>query len=114
MKQQAITVGSGDLPDVTINKEFPETLDEALEQYGENVVFTLFSRMMRDDLRNRLRAAYSKNPDADLQALADEWKPGEGRKRADNEEVVLKKFSKLSPEKQQAFLEKVLAQQQGQ
>lgn len=60
-----------------VEYNFGENLDEAVEMFGSDVVFSNFKQSAVISCQARIRAALTAGKrDNDLQAVIDEWKPG--------------------------------------
>jgi len=60
-----------------VNYDFGSNLDEAVQKFGAEVVFTNFKQSATIALQGRMRAHISQGArGTDLQAKVDEWKPG--------------------------------------
>ena len=69
-------------PDWAANYNFPETVDEAAEMFGEDVVIARFNSAITVDLQGYLRSQNEEKEGkkipsaAELQKLVDAWTPG--------------------------------------
>jgi hypothetical protein len=93
--------------------KFGKDLQEAIELFGEEVVFSNFRAQAKIKLQALMRSWVDKGKSvADLLA---QWKPGVQMERTPVDPLVAaeNKFDNLSADEQQAFLEKLIARQQG-
>ncbi len=109
MKTATISFGkkdkeTGEEFNFTITKALPESMDEALQVYGEDVTFNLFIRKIKQDLQNACRS--SEDNDA-AQKVADEYTPGVAKQRQPSE---LKQLMALMKEKSVDEINALIAQ----
>lgn len=94
-----------DSPAATITYDFGDNLDEAVEKFGEEVVYARFKSAATIDLQALIRRhlgakdkegkATPKSQD-EIQALADSWNPGvQTRKRKTDKQKAEELLSKL-------------------
>ena len=107
MKLESLTIGKKDKETAeefsySISKSLPETLDEAVQVYGEAVVFNLFFRKVTQDLQNACR---SQEDNESAQKVADEYTPGVARKRQPSElKQIIALMKEMKAEEVAAFL----------
>jgi len=102
------TAGSGDQKaSATWNPG--SSIDEAVELYGEEVVFSYFKAHGTRNLQNSIRSILAGGGDQDkvTEALAD-WKPGVTRRvSADPTAKFIKAFGNMDPEAQAQMLQRL-------
>jgi len=96
-------------PSVAINYNFGENLDDAIGLFGDVAIYSRFKSASVVDLqaliRRHLGGEKPKSQD-EIQALADEWKPGVGsRVRKSPKDKALDALAALSDEDRQALLD---------
>lgn len=83
----------------------PESLDDAVELYGEAVTFSLFEYGYSVKRHNAMRAQMAKKSTEEVQEWANRWEPGLAPKRMSEEEKTAKKVKNMSPEQKARFKE---------
>ena len=117
VEQVTATAKAGDQElEVTVDYDFGDNLQDAVERFGEDVVFNEFKANARVKLQSGMRGkAFVKDEDGNvspadpkvLQEWADSYKPGTGRTRKSTEDKILELTSKMTDEEFQAFLAKI-------
>ena len=119
MSRKEITAKAGqedDAPSATVLYDMGDTLEEAVDLFGADVVFKRFQAAVTIDIQALLRRGLTrvdkdKKPDPmsqeDLQALVDEWKPGVSKTRKSKSEKAIEAFQSLSDEERAALLEQL-------
>ncbi len=90
----------------TVNYDIPETLDEAKERFGEEVVYSNFRQSMTISLQSVMRGAIQADnatPES-VQEAADKWQPGVKRQGKSKAEKISDLFADLSDEERQELL----------
>lgn len=108
----SITAKKGD-NDATIGYDFGETLDEAVELFGEEVVFSGFRRTSvitaQAAIRRYLETGHSEE---EVQSKMEEWKPGVSLVRViDPVKAILSKADAMEDDDIEALIEKLRAKQ---
>ena len=108
MKQREISASLTGHGSATVTVEFPETVEEAISVWGEEVVYSLLRQEAAKRLQSSIRVqlAQDKDPAAIQEALAS-WKPGVGRPKASKVEKALKLTSGMTDEELRALLAKI-------
>ena len=112
MSQQEVVARLGkeeDALSATINFNFGDNLDEAIGLFGDETIFNRFKSASVVDLQALIRRHLSgekpKSQD-EIQALADEWKPGIGtRVKRSPKDKALDALAALTPEDRATLLE---------
>lgn len=96
---------------VAVNYDFGDSLEDAVERFGEEVVYSRFKAAAVVDLQALIRRGIKAKKDAkQIQADADEWKPGVKRvSRKSSEDRIKESFSKMSAEDRAALLAQLQA-----
>jgi hypothetical protein len=100
---------------VTVGYDFGDSLEDAVEKFGAEVVFSRFRSAAVIDLQALIRRKIKANkPDAEIASDAAAWKPavatvGTGSKKP-TVEGLLGKAKALSPEERAALMEQLRAQ----
>lgn len=96
--------------EVSVEYDFGENLDDAVERCGADAVFSNFKANAKVGLQGIIRgkAKAGLTPDA-IQAIVDNWKPGMviEKTQVDPESAIANAWDTWSPEKRAAFLEKL-------
>jgi|SRR6185437_1233575 len=105
-------VGGKDGETHEITVPFPETLDEAVEAYGEDVVFANFKANcvvgLQGNIRSRVEGKEPKTGKALQDTFAD-WKPGTRASGIGRVEKLKERIKKMSPEDKARLLEELNA-----
>ncbi|MCP3678754.1 MAG: hypothetical protein GY721_14625 [Deltaproteobacteria bacterium] len=98
-------LGSMDEP-VKVEFDVPETIEAAVAQFKEEVVFSRFRAQIIVDLQAYMRSLIKaeKTPD-EIQEAVNAWEPGVKQKGKSPSEKARDMFSKLSDEDRAALLE---------
>jgi hypothetical protein len=95
--------------ELTAEYDFGSNTQEAVELFGEEVVFSTFKAQAVVKLQSVMRSAAKAGKD--VQEVVNAWKPGVARVRGKSPvEKALSAFGKMSPEEQQAFIASLQAQ----
>ena len=98
--------------EATVDFDFGDDLDAAVELCGDEVVFSQYCSAARVALQGviRLKIKAGLSPDA-IQDAISSWKPGMvmARTAVDPLEAVLSAAATWSPEKRQEYIDKLLA-----
>ena len=87
--------------------DFKKTLAEAVEAFGENVVFALFQRAGVTSCRNYITAQIrAKVEDVDIETALVDWKPPLGvvRVKVSPQQRLISAFPSMSDEEKKAFI----------
>ena len=118
MHTEVIKVKTEGVEPVSIQYTFPDTLEEAVDFVGEDVVFAKFTSQIRIDFQNFVREQIKtketkdgvelppKTPE-EIQESANTWKPGvkpRGKTKVEKAEAL---FEQMSPEDRKALLAKI-------
>lgn len=113
-----------DSREVTVEYDFGSNLAEAIEKFGENVVFNRFKAAAVIDLQSGIRrhikakvedaegneTAEDKYTDAQIQDWASNWKPGEKNiNRKSKIDKVKDLYKGMSEEDRQALLDQLMS-----
>jgi len=95
---------------IEVEYDFGKDLEDAVEKFGDEVVFQTFIAQAKVNLQAMIRRRLNKNEtDEEILAAVSEWKP---TFRAVTRKSPLEKMeeilAKMSPEERQAFKEKLL------
>ena len=109
MKKYEITAKSSKVEgrEPTIQWDGPETVSEAVEMYGEEVVFNKFLAAVKIDLQSAIRRGLEKGfTDADIAANLAGWRPQTGRGGGgfDAEAAFLAKYRAADKEEKKRLL----------
>jgi len=101
-------------PTAEVNYDFGDNLDEAVELFGADVVYSRFVAASVVDLqalmRRHLGGEKPKTQD-EIQKLAEEWKPGvSSRKRRSTKEKAEELIGQMSAEERAALIAELQAQ----
>jgi hypothetical protein len=90
---------------VSVKFELDETLEGAVQHYGEEVVFSRYQSALIIDLQSKMRTLIKagKTPD-EIQAEVDAWQPGVKSKGKSPAEKARDLFGRLSAEEREALL----------
>jgi hypothetical protein len=105
--------GSSEFLGATLFYKFGANLAEAVELFGEEVVFTNFRAQAKIRLQALMRSWILKGQD--LGKLSAEWKPGIQMERAPVDPIVAaeQQFMKMDQAAQEAFLARLIERQRG-
>ena len=103
---------------ITVEYDFCETLEQAVEKFGAEAVFGGFKASARVDLQSFVRGKLTAkaegsdeftNTNEEIVAAVAEWTPGDKNRVTKSPMEKLKEMlSKLSPEEREAFLSNAL------
>lgn len=94
---------------VGVTYDFGDTLEDAVDKFGENVVFNRVVSALTIDLQALIRRGIKagKKPE-EIQKMADEWTPGVKQiSKKSPKEKVEEQLAKLSPEQRQELLKQL-------
>lgn len=97
---------------VEVQWNSPDSLQEAIDMYGEDTVFELFERNAVIKIQNEIRNALgNKVPHEEIQRTFADWKPEPGRRRAPGapKQSIDDQFESMSPEEQIALIQRLQA-----
>lgn len=96
--------------EVTINFDFGSNLDEMVEKFGSDVVFTNARANMKITLQGVIRRYIAAGKSADeIASVCADWKPGMQMERTvDPIAAARKAMANMDDESKQAFIEKLL------
>lgn len=113
MASVTVTKAQGSEEKITVDYNFGSTLEEAVELFGAEAVFSAFQASAKIDLQayiRRLMNATEEESEApkytneEIVAKVGEWKPGtKTRTSSDPMEKIKAMLEKLSPEQRAAF-----------
>jgi hypothetical protein len=95
---------------ISVDYDFGASLQDAVNRFGEAVVFSFFEDNATIALQQRIRAWMEADlSDADINAKVAEWKPGvksprTGGKKKDPATLLKEAFASMSAEEKQAML----------
>jgi hypothetical protein len=122
MSKREISAKAGqddDSPSATVTYDLGETLDEAVELFGAEVVFRRFSAAATIDIQAMIRRGLTRtegegdakkpNPMTaeELQAQVDAWKPGMAKPRKSKSEKAMDAFNDLSDDDKAELLKQL-------
>lgn len=97
-----------DGPACQVNFTMDENIKEAVDRYGEDVVFSRYKASLVIDLQSFLRGQMKSDPPkdvAEIQGAVDEWAPGVKAKGRSPAERARDIFGKLSEDDRKSLLE---------
>jgi hypothetical protein len=95
-----------------VTVEIPETTDEAVELYGEEVTYQQFKAALVVSLQGYIRGLIKQKKSADeIQKLATEWKPGLRARGKSPQEKLMEQWQKLSPDERSRLMETFMSSQ---
>jgi len=99
-----VTAKKGEV-EKTLQFDFGDNLDQAVEMFGKEVVFTNYVQAAKISLQSLMRSRMEKGSNVD--ELSSIWKPGVQLQRAavDVLASAKAKFMKMTPEERLAYLE---------
>lgn len=103
--------------EMSITVDFPKTVAGCIEEFGEDVVHSLFRRQYKIDAQGKVRNLLGADQEGKLQHPDDEevkkifseWKPGVKQEKRPSVDKVLKQAQKLSEEELEAMIQKIKA-----
>ena len=97
--------------EITVDFDYGANLDEAVEKFGPEPIYDDFVASDVITVQNLIRnLARSGKSDEEIRAAVANRKPGTSRRgKADPLAALLNKFGKMTPEKQDEFINKLLA-----
>ena len=105
---------SDDAPSASVEYDFGDTLVEASENFGDDVVFSRFVSAATVDLQALIRRNLTleePKTEEEIQAIVAEWKPGVStRKRVSAAEKASRAVDALSDAEKAALLESLMAE----
>lgn len=92
----------------TVTVDEGTSLSEAVDMYGEDVVFELYTRQLKRDLGNAIRSSLNggRSPSGVEQELGD-WRPDVKRSGGGGSASMEEQFQNLTPEEQRQKLEQL-------
>ena len=113
LEQYSALVKDGDEegPSATVEYDFGSNLPEAVELFGEDVVFKRFKAAAVVDLQGVIRRNLKgDNPktEEEIQEAVSEWKPGVQKARKSKQEKALDILGEMSQEEKDAFLAELM------
>ena len=99
----------------TVSYDFGDNLAQAVEKFGEEVVFTNMQQSMKISLQALLRRGFDKGQsDEEIATAAAAWKPGVASQRTtDPVSTITAKWATLDPKKKAELLAQLKAQMNG-
>lgn len=100
----------------TIAYDFGEGVDDAVAKFGADVVFSNFVSASTITAQGAIRRYLGKGlSEEEIAQKMSEWKPGVAltREAGDPMEAAAAKFGAMTPEEQQAYIEKLKAKAAG-
>lgn len=102
MSNQTVSAKQKDGPETSVEYNFGDTLEEAVELFGADVVFSRFKGAAVVDLQAMIRRLQKAGKtDKEIQEHCAQWKPSVGRAsgpRKTKEERLAELLSQMSPE----------------
>lgn len=97
--------------EVTAIVDLGDTLQDAIEKFGEEVVFTNFVSQAKIRAQAIMRDLLTDGKsDEDISTFMASWKPGSTRERiVDPKAAFLKKFDGMTKEEQEEFIQGLIA-----
>ena len=103
-----VTAKTGDGKEATLNFDFGKDMAEAVEKFGEEVVFTNFRKSAKIDLQSVIRRYLVAGKDP--QDLLKLWKPGVTLERTVDPKAAAKNaFSKMTDDEKKQFIAELKA-----
>lgn len=102
MSEVEITAKAGkedDAPSATVTYDFGDSLAEAVDRFGESVVFNRFKSAVTIDIQALIRRELTGEKPAsqdEIQEKVDEWKPGVQRSRKSKKDKALELLGAMS------------------
>lgn len=109
-----------------VNYSFPETVQEAVKMFGEEVCLSKITQSVTIDLQGNLRRRLGQGQTVEqLQTYVDNvnhkdssapvqpWRPGVSAPRKSKTETILSAYDKLSDEEKAALLQRIKSKQTG-
>lgn len=94
----------------TVTVDFPENVQEMVEAWGESVTYKQASAAATVTLQGAMRSwIKSGKTDDEIQAKAEEWKPGERQKGKTPQEKLRELYASLPEEERQKLLEDLMS-----
>lgn len=113
MKEVTVTATKKGQPEYEATYSFPETLDEAIAQFGADVCLSHVNGSVKIALQGAMRRGIDagKN-DAEVQMMVKSWKPTLASQRTGKtaKEKFMATFAKMTKEDQQAIIDRMLAE----
>ncbi|MAH45961.1 hypothetical protein CMI37_09020 [Candidatus Pacearchaeota archaeon] len=105
------------VPAMKVNYTIPESTEEAIEMFGDDVVLSYFLADLAVALQSGMRGKMATIEEGEkvptgikpkkLQEFADEWKPGKKTRGRPAEERLAADIEKLTPEQKTALLKRM-------
>ena len=100
-------------PSASVTYDFGDNLDEAVSKFGADVVYARFKSASTVDLQALIRRHLDSDTpksQAEIQELANAWKPGvQTKKRKSGAEKIQDLFGEMSEADRQAVLDALMA-----
>jgi len=115
MSTETVTAKLGkeaDAPSYSVNYDFGENLDAAIEKFGEDVIFQKFKANTTIDLQALIRRNVGgDNPktEEELQSIVNEWRPGVQKPRKSAKDKALAALDSMSDEDRAALIAQLTA-----
>lgn len=106
MAKEVVTAKTGkDGPETSIQYDFGGDLEGAIKLFGKDAVFKVFRAGGTVALQGAMRGWIGQNKKgAELQALADKWKPAQRKEGKSKAQKVMEDFEKMDPAAKNALL----------
>jgi len=92
----------------SVQIQFPETVNEAVDNLGEDVVYSLLKQEVVKRAQSAIRALIKSGKSApEIQASLESWRPGLGRPKMSKVDKAIKLTSGMSDEELKALLDSV-------
>lgn len=95
--------------EVTVDFDVGDNLADAVDKYGEDIVFERWKRQAKRDLGNAIRTSLNsgKTPERVAEELSD-WRPDVTRRTTGTSKDVVEQFEDLPEDQQEEKLEELL------
>ena len=108
MKEKEVSASLTGHGTASVTVPFPETVEEAVSAWGEEVAYSLLRQEATKRLQSSIRSQLAQGKDqASIQEALASWKPGVGRPKVSKIEKALKLTSGMSDEELRALLAKI-------
>lgn len=103
--------------EMSITVDFPKTIEGLVDEFGKEVVHSLFRRQYKIDAQGKLRNLMGADQEGklnhesedEIKSIFAEWKPGIKQEKRPSVDKVLSQASKLSEEELEKMLAKLRA-----
>lgn len=115
MAKETISAKTGkDGAEITAQYDFGGNLDGAIKLFGADAVFKVFRAGATVALQGAMRGWAGQNKKgAELQALADKWKPAQRKEGKSKAQKVMEDFQKMGETERKALLAQLAEQAKG-